>query len=345
MGKPTGSPQLPDNELILFFSVLRFMSQHNASAAVAVATPAVGSVPTSATPSCEYGGSSVEGRRSSGSSLPPSSTESRASKGVSSLRNNRFAVPECIAGPLEAFRMAATNLPVDAAAVAATRERLLEALLASYGPHAAALSELFARAAAGALRQQEAVSLSGSGMQSMQEVLPGLYCGSYHPAAQREQLDGARITHILCCIGTAPRFPGDYMYLTIPADDRPEYNIRQHFDRTFDFIESATLRGGTGVLVHCGAGISRAPIIVAAYLVRKLRMPPGQAVAFVQRRRPFASPNAGFVRQLREYAESLGVVPQGGVCLCDATAAHDSRHAASVALQARHTDEGGSLLK
>ena len=62
---------------------------------------------------------------------------------------------------------------------------------------------------------------------------------------------------------------------------------------------------GGRIRVHCSAGISRSPMVVAAYLMKrkvtKLRAALGQIV----RVRSQILPNAGFLRQLREMEVEL----------------------------------------
>lgn len=163
----------------------------------------------------------------------------------------------------------------------------------------------------------------------MNEIIPGLFCGSYHPAADKELLQKHNVTHIVCCINVAPRFPTDFRYMVLAADDSPNYDMSVHFDETVKFIAGAlmgrpqpttttletmtqTASGGDitkkagSVLVHCGAGISRAPSIVAAFLIATLRMSAPQAIQYIQRIRSCASPNQGFRKQLAKYASDVG---------------------------------------
>ena len=47
----------------------------------------------------------------------------------------------------------------------------------------------------------------------------------------------------------------------------PGYNLSQHFEDTWTFLEEA--RGqGAKVLVHCVAGVSRSATVVIAYLMQ-----------------------------------------------------------------------------
>lgn len=63
-------------------------------------------------------------------------------------------------------------------------------------------------------------------------------------------------------------------YLYIQAEDKKEFDLSPHFDRTFDFIEKYRKKTNVifvimEILVHCMAGISRSVTIVIAYLMKK----------------------------------------------------------------------------
>ena len=61
-------------------------------------------------------------------------------------------------------------------------------------------------------------------------------------------------------------------------------------------------RRTTGVLVHCGAGVSRSASVLAALLMRpsELGCSYPQALALIRAARPIVGPNPGFSQQLRE---------------------------------------------
>jgi atypical dual specificity phosphatase len=72
--------------------------------------------------------------------------------------------------------------------------------------------------------------------------------------------------------------------------------------------ESSKKSGGNGngkILVHCSAGISRSPMVVAAYLMKRKGMALKAALAQIIRVRPQVSPNAGFLQQLKEIGMEL----------------------------------------
>jgi SAM-dependent methyltransferase len=64
--------------------------------------------------------------------------------------------------------------------------------------------------------------------------------------------------------------------------------------------------GRGALLVHCMQGVSRSSALVAAYLMSCRGMSLRDAMALIQRRRPGASPNRGFWRQLVAFERGLG---------------------------------------
>jgi protein-tyrosine phosphatase len=90
------------------------------------------------------------------------------------------------------------------------------------------------------------------------------------------------------------------------ADDHPSQDMTQFFETAIAFIGDC-IRGDGRVLVHCGAGISRASTVTIAYLMHDLRLRLDQAYSLVKSVRPCIHPNVGFVRQLRAYEKHLGL--------------------------------------
>ena len=140
----------------------------------------------------------------------------------------------------------------------------------------------------------------------MQAVVPCVYVGGWKPATDKSMLKSNKITHIVCCIDVEDpfRFPGDFIYLNIKADDRVEQDMAQFFDRTNKFIDQCLKNGGS-IYVHCGAGISRSATIVCAYLIFALHISTKQAVNMCQQARPFVKPNEGFLSQLKAFEKQV----------------------------------------
>ncbi|CAN0886817.1 Dual specificity protein phosphatase 1 [Linum grandiflorum] len=133
----------------------------------------------------------------------------------------------------------------------------------------------------------------------------GLFLGSVGAANNKNVLKSNNITHILTVANSiAPVYPNDFVYKVIAVADREETNLRQYFEECINFIDEAKRQGG-GVLVHCFVGRSRSVTIILAYLMKKRGMTVSQALEHVRSRRPQASPNLGFVLQLREYERLL----------------------------------------
>ncbi|KAG5475717.1 hypothetical protein LSCM4_04301 [Leishmania orientalis] len=315
---------LPDEDVNLFFRVLRFISAYPQLATLSKAGECLDDASCSSPTA-----SSVSVSRSSAQSHPQ-----RTQTGTSASLSNRIRTPLVLQEPLETFRMKATNLPIDQEGLAEARKAvcaLLEELCDELGDPAITKElrqKVLLTDESGTLRSSSISGALGSAvakcgavrstssfgidcLNQMQEIVPGLWCGSYHPAADRELMQRHGITHVCCCIGTMPRFPGEFMYMTLSADDHPGYDMKPHFACTFEFIENALVKSRGGVLVHCGAGISRAPTVVSAYLMRKLRLSSSAAIRLVQHRRPCASPNMGFRQQLHEYGVQMGVDERG----------------------------------
>jgi hypothetical protein len=67
----------------------------------------------------------------------------------------------------------------------------------------------------------------------------------------------------------------------------------------------STARPVGNILVHCFAGVSRSSTLVISYLMREKNLSVDEALAAVRQCRPFADPNKGFIKQLRNYELQL----------------------------------------
>ena len=61
------------------------------------------------------------------------------------------------------------------------------------------------------------------------------------------------------------------------------------------------------VPTYIGAGVSRSPTLVAAYLMHNRRIAAAQALQYLKERRPCVDPNAGFMQQLLAWEAELGI--------------------------------------
>lgn len=86
-------------------------------------------------------------------------------------------------------------------------------------------------------------------------------------------------------------------YHFLPVEDGEPVPVRQ-FDAIMDAL-TENLRWGT-VLLHCGAGVSRAPSLAAAYMDAVGCMGIDAAITAIRKARPFISPSTALVNSLKE---------------------------------------------
>ena len=87
--------------------------------------------------------------------------------------------------------------------------------------------------------------------------------------------------------------------------DEAATDIKQYFREGIEFIDRNI---GTGnVLVHCAHGRSRSPTMAVAYMMFKRRIPLEDALGILTSQCDIISPNEGFLRQLKEFEQELGI--------------------------------------
>ncbi|XP_069816825.1 dual specificity protein phosphatase 18 isoform X2 [Dendropsophus ebraccatus] len=139
----------------------------------------------------------------------------------------------------------------------------------------------------------------------LSQVTDGLFL-SNAAAASRPTLLTSH--HITCVINLSleRRTPvtSDMEYLHFPVADQPETALSDLFDTISHKIYELEASGGR-TLIHCAAGISRAPTLALAYLMKHRGVTLLQAHAHLRSRRPIIRPNIGFWRQLVAYELDL----------------------------------------
>ncbi|KAG8199479.1 hypothetical protein JTE90_009327 [Oedothorax gibbosus] len=135
-------------------------------------------------------------------------------------------------------------------------------------------------------------------------IMDGLILGSQDVAAEISILDDFNVTHILNVGYRIPNyFESKFIYKNVEILDDPSSNIAIFFEGCFEFIDDGRQEGC--VLVHCNAGVSRAPTIVIAYLMNRKKMTLKEALALVKSVRASIRPNDGFMKILEEYEKEL----------------------------------------
>ncbi|KAI0256963.1 protein-tyrosine phosphatase-like protein [Lactifluus subvellereus] len=136
---------------------------------------------------------------------------------------------------------------------------------------------------------------------------PSLYLGPCSAASSKPFLMGSSITHVLS-IGANPSSKVDGVtYHRLSLSDSVSSSISKITDTACEIIDGVVAsKEGTGkILVHCSAGISRSPMVIAAYLMKRKGMTLKAALGQIIRVRSQVSPNAGFLQQLKEMEMEL----------------------------------------
>ncbi|KAH7109958.1 protein-tyrosine phosphatase-like protein [Dactylonectria macrodidyma] len=141
---------------------------------------------------------------------------------------------------------------------------------------------------------------------------PFLYLGPCSAASSSSFLTSNGIIAVIS-IGSTPSEKVDGVtYHRISMADSPSSSISEAIKTTNTIIDSVAEADGK-VLVHCSAGISRSPTLIAAYLMSRQDMSLKEALGAIVSARPAVCPNPGFIRQLRDLdtelfgQDSLGV--------------------------------------
>lgn len=136
------------------------------------------------------------------------------------------------------------------------------------------------------------------------------------PLAQLEtELEKLKITHVLSVLpGDLPELK-QYTHLQIPINDDLETNILAILPQAFEFLNSCLYDTDEispksphkgSVVVHCHEGLSRAPTVVIAYLMKYYKLSLTQATYAVERKINPLYINESFKKQLQVFEQCKG---------------------------------------
>jgi hypothetical protein len=135
-------------------------------------------------------------------------------------------------------------------------------------------------------------------------ALSNVFIGCAVAANSFHVLRSLRISHFLNATedlfvadDSAQFIEREFTVLRIPLRDDEDEDIEPYFHSAAAFIEGAVADGGR-CLVHCHAGQSRSCALVIAWLLLYKSFNLRDAIALVQRTRPSAAPNAGYMQAL-----------------------------------------------
>ncbi|CAH0405679.1 unnamed protein product [Chilo suppressalis] len=141
---------------------------------------------------------------------------------------------------------------------------------------------------------------------SVHEVDDKLFLGNLACARDYKTLKELHITHILTLdLVPLPRSILDHTDLTfkyIKLADVPKEDLICHLPEAIEFIKSS-VAAQNNTLVHCYFGVSRSASVVIAYMMERHGASYEDALDMVKQKRRFVCPNAGFVAQLKLYAQ------------------------------------------
>ena len=148
-------------------------------------------------------------------------------------------------------------------------------------------------------RSMESVALEYAESEYLVEIVSRLYIADYQTVSRVLPLEsiGADVVFNLvshkCPNVGGPRLTYEnYMLCDTTAED-----LLGDVDEIVDKI-GAHIKNGRTVVVHCFKGISRAPSVAMAYLIRQERLQLELAFDLVKKKSPKVDPNAGFMMQL-----------------------------------------------
>lgn len=125
------------------------------------------------------------------------------------------------------------------------------------------------------------------------EIEPDLFMGGYVAAPPR----GCEAVLNVCEIEDEYNAPH---HKWAPIADAPPAPTREWLREAVDFVVEQR-RKNRPTYIHCQAGISRSSMVTAAYLMQKNDWSRDEALAFIRRSRPVATPNPAFMELLKEW--------------------------------------------
>jgi len=144
-----------------------------------------------------------------------------------------------------------------------------------------------------------------SNVHTFSKIDSHIYLSSYKMANDKKILNKYKIKNILTIMPECNdcdkmnKYKG-INYLQISKEDNQNENLKEEFDKCFKFINNA-IDNEENILIHCRAGKSRSPTIIAAYLIKKYGLSRDDALNYMKKNRKIISPNPGFMKQLKEF--------------------------------------------
>jgi protein-tyrosine phosphatase len=140
------------------------------------------------------------------------------------------------------------------------------------------------------------------------KITENIWLSGYKVAADLWNSNPAGITHVLNVSTNDPYLEAEGIsYMHCPFHDGHEIPADK-FAAAMAFLTFACEHQGK-ILIHCAAGISRSPVILAAFLHYSKQMEFNAAIDFIISRRPIVNPAVAVINSARKL---LGAWPYDG---------------------------------
>lgn len=150
---------------------------------------------------------------------------------------------------------------------------------------------------------------------SVSKITDNIYISGYLIGKDIPYLKKNNFTHVInCCSGSSLLEQNidlsniykenNIKYLSLFLRDDPELDIFYHFFQVINFLENDTSLEKK-ILFHCIEGISRAPAMVAGYLMWKKKLKNNEVIELIKSKRNCVDINLGFNIQLHKWENYL----------------------------------------
>ena len=162
---------------------------------------------------------------------------------------------------------------------------------------------------------------SQSTKNSISKITDNIYISGYLTGKNIPYLKSNNFTHVInCCLGSSTNIldneqndeslgqlyeRNNIKYLSIYLRDDPEVDIFYHFFHIIKFLETDEQTENKKILFHCVEGISRAPAMVAGYLMWKKKYKFNEVIELIKSKRNCVNINLGFNIQLQKWENYL----------------------------------------
>ena len=142
------------------------------------------------------------------------------------------------------------------------------------------------------------IYLFNSIISPMNYIIDNIYLGDTTVSGNETYLLENNISVVVNCISGYSSNYKKLKSLELNLKDKVEENLFPKFDVAYKYIKEYK---ENNILIHCREGRSRSVSLVIFYLMKEKGWDYDTSINLIKEKRPFVSPNAGFVKQLKDY--------------------------------------------